>query len=122
MTGGATTYTYDFIALPASTLIKTVSYSPDLNCGTPVFTLTNTATGQLITFLTYTFDSTTSDIAIFMGTPLKSDVGTYTVDAKFTAPSPGGTFSTSITVIVRNGCDLATLLTTAPTMTPTGTT
>ena len=99
-----TTVSYDVRNPPSSNVIATRTYSgPRLDvCGDPVLELKSD--GQLISFLSYTFDSASKVLSIQLKDPTTAIKGVYNVDAVFSSPGVY-TWSLGLTLTVFDICD-----------------
>jgi len=70
----------------------------------------------VISFLAYTFDSTTSVITITLPNSSSAVLGTYVIDAVFSSPGVH-TFSLGLTLTVFDGCATSTFPS-APVLSP----
>ena len=101
---------------PASNVLATRTYTgPRLDvCGGPVFSLKSA--GQLISFLSYTFDSTTNLLSIKLTDSTAAIKGVFNVDAVFSEPGVY-TWSLGFTLTVFDICD-ASKFPNAPVISP----
>lgn len=99
----AQTVSYDLRLASADTVIATRAYSgPSLSvCGSPVLSFKSGST--TLSFLSYSFDSATSEFTFSIPNPSAAVKGTYSVDAVFSAPG-SFTWSLGLTLTVTDKC------------------